>query len=37
MRWAGHVEWEEMDWIDLAQEWDRFRALVIAVLKLRVA
>jgi hypothetical protein len=37
MRWAGHVEWEGMDWIDLVQEWDRCRAHVNAVLNLLVA
>jgi hypothetical protein len=37
MRWAGHVEWEGMDLIDLAQELDKCRALVNAVLNLRVA
>jgi hypothetical protein len=30
------VEWKGMDWIDLAQYRDRWRALVNAVMKLRV-
>jgi hypothetical protein len=30
------VECRRMDWIDLAQERDRWRALVNAVMKLRV-
>jgi hypothetical protein len=30
------VEWEGIDWIGLAQDKDRWRALVNAVMKLRV-
>ena len=30
------VEWRGMDWIDLAQNRDRWRTLVNAVMKLRV-
>jgi hypothetical protein len=30
------VGWEDMDWIDMAQDRDRWRALVSAVMKLRV-
>jgi hypothetical protein len=32
-RWVGHIE---MNWIDLAQDMDRWRALVNTVMKLRV-
>jgi hypothetical protein len=31
-KWDG----EGMDWIDLAQDWVRWRALLYAVMKLRV-
>jgi len=30
------VEWEDIDWIDLAQDRDRRRALVNAVMNLRL-
>jgi hypothetical protein len=30
------VGWDNMDWIDLAQDRDQWRALVNTVLKLRV-
>jgi hypothetical protein len=32
----GEVEWGEVDWIDLAKDRNRWRALVISVLNLRV-
>jgi hypothetical protein len=30
------VGWGGMDWIDLSQDWERLRALVNAVMNLRV-
>jgi hypothetical protein len=30
------VEWDDVDWIGLAQDRDRWRALVSSILKLRV-
>jgi len=30
------VEWGDMDWIDLAKDRDRWRALVNAAMNLRV-
>jgi hypothetical protein len=30
------VGWERMDWIDMAQDRDRWRAVVSAVMNLRV-
>jgi hypothetical protein len=30
------IEWDSMDWIDLAQDWDQWRALVNTVMNLRV-
>jgi hypothetical protein len=42
-RWEGNIKmdfqdvgWGGMDWIDLAQDRDRWRALVNAIMKLRV-
>jgi hypothetical protein len=32
----GEVEWDGVDWIDLAQDRDRWRAYVNAVMNLRV-
>jgi hypothetical protein len=32
----GEVGWDEVDWIDLAQDRNRWRALVNSVLNLRV-
>jgi hypothetical protein len=31
------VGWEDVDWIDMAQDRDRWRALVSAVMNLRVS
>jgi hypothetical protein len=31
------ARWEGMDWIDLAQDWEKWRALVNAVMNLRVS
>jgi hypothetical protein len=30
-------QWGGMDWFDVAQDWDRWRAVVKAVMNLRVA
>jgi hypothetical protein len=30
------IRWDGMDWIDLAQDRDQWRALVITVMNLRV-
>jgi hypothetical protein len=41
-RWADNIKidlrigWDGMDWIDLAEDRDQWRALVKAVMKLRV-
>jgi hypothetical protein len=42
-RWIDNIkmdlrerQWEDMDWIDLAQERDQWKALVNTVTKLRV-
>jgi hypothetical protein len=33
----GEIEWNGMDWIDLAQNREQWRALVNTVMNLRVA
>jgi hypothetical protein len=33
----GEIEWRGMDWIGLAQDKDKWRAVVNTVMKLRVA
>jgi hypothetical protein len=30
------IEWDGVDWMDMAQDWDQCRALVNTVLNLRV-
>jgi hypothetical protein len=32
----GEIEWDGMDWIDLARDRDQWRALVNTVMNLRV-
>jgi hypothetical protein len=34
--YVGEVGWGDVDWIDLAQDRDRWRALVTSVFNLRV-
>jgi hypothetical protein len=36
MEYIREVGWEDMNWIGLAQDRDRWRALVNAVMNLRV-
>jgi hypothetical protein len=35
-RWEDNIGWSDMDWIDLAQDMDQWRALVSTVMNLRV-
>jgi hypothetical protein len=30
------IGWDDMDWIDLAQDWDQWKELVNTVVNLRV-
>jgi hypothetical protein len=32
----GEIKWDDMEWIDLAQDRDQWRALVNTVMSLRV-
>jgi hypothetical protein len=32
----GDIGWDNMDWIDLSQDRDQWRALVNTIMKLRV-
>jgi hypothetical protein len=32
----GEIEWNGVDWMDMAQDWDQWRALVNTALNLRV-
>jgi hypothetical protein len=34
--YLGEIEWEGMDWIQLAQDRDQWRALVNTVMNIRV-
>jgi hypothetical protein len=41
--WLDHIKldlreigWDDMDWIDLAQDWDHWRALLNTIINLRV-
>ena len=42
-RWEDNIKmdfqetrWGDMDWIDMARDWDRWRALLTVVMNLRV-
>jgi hypothetical protein len=35
-RWVDNIGWDCMDWIDLAQDRDQWRALVNTVMNLQV-
>jgi hypothetical protein len=32
----GEIGWDDVDWIDVAQDWDQWRVLVDTVLNPRV-
>jgi hypothetical protein len=36
LKWIREIGWGAMDWIDLAQDRDRWRALVNTVMNLQV-
>jgi hypothetical protein len=36
LKWISEIGWGGMDWIDLAQDRDQWRALVNMVMNLRV-
>jgi hypothetical protein len=36
LKWILEIGWDDMDWIDLAQDRDQWRALVNAVMNFRV-
>jgi hypothetical protein len=43
-RWEDNIKtdlgergWLDMDWIDLVQDWDQWRALVNTIINLRVS
>ena len=36
LKWIFEVGWEDIDWIDLTQNWDRWRAVMNTVMNLRV-
>jgi hypothetical protein len=36
LKCIGEIGWDGMDWIDLAQDWDRWRTLVNTVMNFRL-